>query len=50
LCNERPVLGAVGMVEQSCVFIFVCTLGLRVLQPRASYRDNVAGCQALAGP
>ncbi len=49
-CNERSVLGVVGGVDPSCVFSFVCTLGLRVLQPRASYRDNVAGCQALAGP
>ena len=48
-CNERPVLSAVGMVEQSCVCIFLFALGLRVLQPRACYRDNVAGCQALAG-
>ena len=49
-CNERSVSDAVGGVEQSCVFSFGCTLGLRVLQPRASYRDNVAGCQELAGP
>ena len=49
-CNERSVSEAVGGVEQSCVFSFGCTLGLRVLQPRASYRDNVAGCQELAGP
>ena len=48
-CNERSVLRVVCMVEQLCVFSFGCTLGLRFLQPRASYRDNVAGCQALAG-
>ena len=48
-CNERPVLEAVGVVDPLCVISFVCTLGLRVLRPRACYRENVAGCQALAG-
>ena len=49
-CNERSVSGPCVCREHRCVFFFKCTLGLRVLQPRASYRDNVAGCQALAGP
>ena len=48
-CNERSVSDACVCREHRCVFFFKCTLGLRVLQPRASYRDNVAGCQALAG-
>ena len=48
-CNERPVSGACVCREHRCVFIFLFALGLRVLQPRACYRDNVAGCQELAG-
>ena len=49
-CNERSVSGPCVCREHRCVFFFKCTLGLRVLRPRACYRDNVAGCQALAGP
>ena len=49
-CNERSFSGPCVCREHRCVFFFRCTLGLRVLRPRASYRDNVAGCQALAGP
>ena len=36
-CNERPVLEAVGGVDQSCVFSFVCAHWVfEVLRPRAS--------------